>query len=404
VEYRTVTWRWLALVAAAGGAGWVAVAAQPVPRTGAGTADLPATAGQSRWDTGVARGAELWRVPGAGRGTPAVDADTVHVQSTLGEVIAVDRRTGVVRWRQRTSPPGVATAGSSVRRWDRLVIAGDEDLVALEASTGAPAWRFVPGTGYGPGHYLGEVAEGVVYAGSPSGHLYSVDAASGRERWRTEVAPGAVASVHEPEEEGGLVVAGYQTFGSPPAGGLVALDASDGRLRWRLALTALDGSPYAAGWGGGLLVGGGRVVATGRDGTLWLIGLGDGTVLWRLPAVESGCPAEPDRPDWRPLTGSGALVVSGSLSGCVASVDLDARRARWRFQDVRLGSTATRLASDDRLVYIPFLSGRILALDREAGVERWRLGETAREYLWAPALFGRFVYLSSASGFSAHAR
>ncbi|MCU0255835.1 MAG: PQQ-like beta-propeller repeat protein [Vicinamibacterales bacterium] len=340
----------------------------------------------------------------AGRGTPAVDAATVYAQSRQGEVLAIERRTGTVRWRQRSSPPGVATAGSSVRRWDRLVIAGDEHVVAFEAATGAPAWRFAPETGHGPGHYLGEVAEGVVYAGSPSGHLYAVDAASGRERWRTEVAPGTVASVHEPAVEGGLVVAGYLTFGPAPAGGLVALDASDGRPRWRLPLASHDGSPYTAGWGGGLLVGDGRIVATGRDGKLWVISVADGSVIWRLPAAESGCPAEPDRPDRRPLTGSGAFVVSGSLSGCVASVDLDARTARWRFHDVRLGSTATRLASDGSLVYVPFLSGRLLALDRETGGERWRLGGADREFVWAPALSGRFVYLSSTSGFSAHAR
>lgn len=392
-----MTCRWLpgALLGVAGA--WAAIAAQA--RGGS-----PPPAGGKAPDGEPPGIVELWRVEGAGRGTPAVDALTVFAQSRTGELLAIDRRTGDLRWRQRSSPAGVSTGGSSVRRWDRFVIAGDEDLVAFDAATGSPAWRFVPEVGYGPGHYLGAVADGLVFAGSPSGHVYAVEAVSGRERWRAAVTGGVPATAYEPVVSSGVVFAGYTVFSSPPVGGVMAWDAVDGRLRWRRPLEALDGSAHASGWGGGLGTAGGLAFATGRDGTLWALSVIDGSTVWHLPAEATGCRAEPGRPELRPLTVTGHLLVTGSSSGCVAAVDAEARRARWRFADVRLGSTASRLASDGRLVYIPFLSGRLVALDRESGVEWWRLGDRDREFIWAPALAGRRVYLTSSSGYSGYVR
>jgi glucose dehydrogenase len=218
------------------------------------------------------------------------------------------------------------------------------------------------------------------------------------------VADGLPAAAHEPVVSSGVVLAGYTVFSSPPVGGVMAWDAADGRLRWRRLLEALDGSSHTNGWGGGLGSAGGLAFATGRDGTLRALSVLDGSTVWQVPAEGTGCPAEPGRPELRPLTVTRHLLVAGSSSGCVAAVDAEARRARWRFADVRLGSTASRLASDGQLVYIPFLSGRLVALDRDRGVERWRLGDRDREFIWAPALAGRRVYLTSSSGYSGYVR
>lgn len=377
---------------------WAVLAAQarPGPSTPPGP-DRPPVA-----QTGAAT--ELWRAEGAGRGTPAADAASVYALSRTGELLAIDCDTGVVRWRQRTSPPGSTTAGSSVRRWGRLVIAGDEDVVAVEADTGTPAWRFTPPDGYGVGHYLGGVSEGVVFTGSASGRLYAIDAVSGQQRWSAAPASPDLTTVFEPVAQDGLVVAGYTTFTAPVTGGVVAYDAADGRQRWRRPLQARDGSAHTHGWGNGLVLAGDRVIATGRDGTLWALSAFDGSPMWLLEPPADACSAGTHRPDIRPLTRSGHLVVAGSSTGCVTSYDLHARTVGWRYTDPRLGSVASRLASDDTLAYVPFLSGRVVALDLRGGAERWRVGDGTHEFVWAPALAGRRLYLTSPSGYFAYSR
>ncbi len=79
-------------------------------------------------------------------------------------------------------------------------------------------------------------------------------------------------------------------------------------------------------------------------------------------------------------------------------------RSAWRFHDVRLGSTANRFAADGQAVYVPFLSGRLVGLDLGTGSERWRLGEDGREFIWAPALAGRELWLASRAGYAAFSK
>lgn len=341
---------------------------------------------------------EAWRADEASWGTPVADEDTVYLQSRGGELVAIDRVLGTSRWRRRTSPPGFATAGSAVRLWQGLVIAGDEALVAFEARTGAPAWRFTPEAGYGVGHYLGPVASGLVLAGSPSGKLFAVDAATGRERWSAAPqAPGPV-TVFEPAIAGGIAVAGYHAFTSPPAGGVFLVGLEDGRTRWSRPLRASDGSAFTAGWAGGLTVFGDVVVATARDGAVWALDVADGDVRWVVEAPEPPCGTGGDRPDLRPLVPVEGRVIAGSTTGCVTALDLATREVAWRFRDVRLGSTAVRIAADGRFAYVPFLSGRLVALDARTGEERWRLGDATRQFVWTPALAGRRLFLTSPAG------
>ena len=117
----------------------------------------------------------IWQVAGEGRGVPAVSRSNVYFLTKRHEVIAVDGTAGTVCWRRNTGEPGDETLGSSVIVSDDVVMAGDYAILAFDASTGMRRWRFDPTDGYGPGLYLGGAADGVAFAGSPSGRLYGVN-------------------------------------------------------------------------------------------------------------------------------------------------------------------------------------------------------------------------------------
>ncbi len=149
--------------------------------------------------TGVA-----WRFQTGGPilSSPAVTADTVYVGSQDKCLYAVERAAGRQRWRFETggavdSSPAVAGGLVFITSWDGRVY-------AVDAATGHERWRFETGGekrfgavglyGMGPqgvyveddfDYYLSSplVQAGVVYVGSGDGHVYALDAATGKQRW-----------------------------------------------------------------------------------------------------------------------------------------------------------------------------------------------------------------------------
>jgi outer membrane protein assembly factor BamB len=261
-----------------------------------------------------------------------------------------------------------------------VVVAGDYDLFAFDATDGTPRWRFHPHDGYGPGYYLGVVADDSVLAGSPSGILFSVDVQSGRHRWSTRVSDG-MATVFEPLVRGDVVYVGFTVFESPQRGGIAAFDRSSGREVWRASFS----SPGEA-FGGGLVAMSDALIATSSAGRVHFLNARDGATT---AVVE---PTQPDLHDYRPLVVSADTLVVGSLSGVVVAYDLQTRREKWRMAQHEHGSVALAMVADQRSVYVPFLDGRLVALDAQTGDTRWISNGPYGLLRWAPALSGDLVY------------
>jgi outer membrane protein assembly factor BamB len=105
--------------------------------------------------------------------------------------------------------------------------------------------------------------------------------------------------------------------------------------------------------------------------------------------------------DFRPVVVSGDTVVAGSLTGEVLAYDLGTRRERWRRSPVD-ASVAFGLAADDTLVYVPYLSGQIVALSIRDGTERWRTGGSDDGFIWTPLVYdARLFTAGSGAGFVA---
>ena len=354
--------------------------------------------------------APLWHTAAPGRGVPAARGDRVFALTSRHEVVALALDDGREIWRQSTHERGTFTEGTRVVVSGDTVIAADWDLYAYRADTGAPVWEFHPREGYGPGLFLGEVHEGRVFSGSPSGGLYAVDAATGRQLWRTVVEPIAgdvLASVFAPLTDGKLVVAGYTRFSAPDSGGLVAVDADTGRERWRFRFPSRDGDPRGSYWAGGLALTRDLALGAASDGTVWAVDLQTGAARWSIPPLEgpfSGIITRVPN-DLRGLAATDDRVIVGSLTGYLTAYDLATQREVWRVEKGWLGSLAwsTYTVADD-VVYVPWWSGFLLAIDVRSGSVLWETRDYERGFSAPPTVVDDRVIAVGTSGFWAFRR
>lgn len=349
----------------------------------------------------------LWHVEGHGWGRPAADASTVYFLTRDHEVEARDGLGGALRWRARTGESGPTTEGSTVVLAGDVAITGDYNVVAFDRRDGALRWRFTPTDGYAPGMYLGEAAGDLVFAGSPSGRLYAIDHRTGTARWSYLVEDDGKTTVYEPVSDGDAVVAGFTTFTAPNVGGVVLLDAASGRERWRTSFPRPADVSHDSGSAGGPVLLEDEVLAASAEGIVYAFDRRTGSVRWTLPrwSTAAPTPADPRERDFRPLARAGQRLLVGSLSGDVIAYDLRDRAERWRYTSARNGSIAFRMASDDRTVFVPYVDGCLVALDAEDGRERWRTSDAFTGFIWPPAIARDRVFAADAEGgFFAFAR
>jgi outer membrane protein assembly factor BamB len=346
--------------------------------------------------------AVLWHVAGEGRGTPAVDASSVYFLTKRHEVIAAERLTGRVRWRTNTGQTATATTatwGSLALVAGPVVAVGDYDVVAFDRETGQQRWRFVSEDGYAAGVYLGAADDSLIVSGSPSGRVYAIAPESGRARWSTPVATDGKTTVFQPVMDDSIVAAGFTDYVGPNAGGIALIARDSGRMRWKVSFPPPTDRTLASNWAGGPVLVDDLVIAASGDGNVYAFARENGAVKWMLPPVDLGqstVPIAVDR-DVRPLCVSGRTLVAGSLTGIVTAYDLDTRQTRWRFGERMWASVAFRLSGDRHAVYIPYYSGELIAVDMATGVERWRIGDWKRGFLW-PALVTAEALFAAASG------
>ena len=182
----------------------------------------------------AATGRERWRAQTGGRvrSSPAVDGSHVYVGAADGRVYAFDRATGAERWKFDTEGVKLNSgefgydrrtiqSSPSVSNGTVFVGARDGWIYAINASTGHERWRFdhkISWINTSPA-----VLDGVVYAGSSDGQfVQALDAASGKELWRTTTG----TTWSSPAVAGDVVYAG------DGQGRLHSLDRKTGKLLW----------------------------------------------------------------------------------------------------------------------------------------------------------------------------
>jgi outer membrane protein assembly factor BamB len=243
-------------------------------------------------------------------------------QSVTGTVVALDARSGKVRW-ART----IGASESSPAIVHGLVYVGDwrGKVYALDARTGHTWWEYQTD---------GEVKAGVavsgrrLYIGSYDGHLYALDALTGRLLWRSSAQ----------ERLGGLgafyatpAVAYGRVYVANTDGKVYSYGASSGRIRWSYSTGGYAYSSPAV-WRN-------RVYAGSHDKHLYCFDAATGRVLWRFLA-NGWIPGAPTLID--------GLVYFSTATGRTYALDARTGRLRWFWRDGQY----TPVASDGRRLYL----------------------------------------------------
>jgi outer membrane protein assembly factor BamB len=261
-------------------------------------------------------------------------------------VRAYDAHTGRLRWTYRTGPNAFVRAVGS--GW--VIVAPDfGPLMGLDLATGKQRWRFELASLQAAGY--GTIAGNTLFIGTSFTSegavdppvIYALDLATGRQRWRTVLDPGTDLQWAAPVVDGGqvLVADTLSHEGSAPTSHLHALDAGTGRVRWKADLH------------------------TGQQGFF----------------VE-------------PPVVAGGLVYVATASRRLLALDTDSGREVWR-----AGGSPVVAGVRDGLV-IAALDDRLAALDTASGVRRWEVPISGRGEHW-PLLEGDTVYEASADDVTA---
>lgn len=196
------------------------------------------------------------------------------------------------------------------------------------------------------------------------------------------------------------VVAGGVVFAMDAVAGLSAVSQSGGLL-WRADLTA----PFDRGGsqsGGGLAVGGGRVVASTGYGEVVALDAGSGAVLWRqrLGAPAAGAPML-----------AGGQIFTMSTDGTGWALDAASGRVDWTLAGAGQAlssqvSAAPSLAGGS--VIFPFGAGVMVSAEAGSGTMQWqaaitgnRLGRayaTSGDITGDPVVSGGTIYAGTEAG------
>jgi len=287
------------------------------------------------------------------------------------------------------------------------------------------------------------IANGVLYVGSLSGHLYAIDQQTGKEKWNFKSSMPVASSP--------AIVDGTVFFVSS-AGALVAIDAASGQPKWVFAneydrkfeARGLHGYPPAAqtipdAWDvftSSPAVVNGKVYYGSGDGNVYAVDTASGLLQWKFatgdvvhasPAVANGVlyigswdgnfyalDAETGQQKWLFAGGqdpaahnqvgfqSSAAVVDGTVFvGCrdahVYALDAASGRRKWDYPTSKSWVNGTP-AVHDGLVYVGTSdSSRFMALDARSG--RLRFNFDAKSYVFSSAaVAGGLVYFGSHNG------
>lgn len=241
--------------------------------------------------------------------------------------------------------------------------------------------------------------DGAVVFGSDDGHVYAVDAATGRQRWMQSTG-GPVSS--------SPAIAGGRVYAVSYDGRLYALDERTGEVLWKFA-TEGERRFEARGLHGmqpraqtfpdvfdvylsSPVVADGAVFFGSGDGHLYAVDAASGTLRWKFRTgdVVHASPAFAD-----------GVIYAGSWDGRLYAVDARSGQQRWMFQggvDALIHNQQGFQSSPavvDGVVYSGSRDAHVYALDAGTGQERWRVSTNASWVNSSPAVSEGRVYFGT---------
>jgi outer membrane protein assembly factor BamB len=311
-----------------------------------------------------------------------------------GNVYAVDAATGRQRWMTHTGGPVASTPALAGERV--FALSYDGRLYALDVHTGEVLWKFATEGerrfeakglhGMQPRSqtfadmydvYLSSplVVDGKVVFGSGDGHVYAVDAASGKLAWKFATGDVVHAS---PAYADGLVVVGSWD------GRLYALDARTGAQRWAFQAGVDLLIHNQQGFQSSAAIADGVVYVGCRDGHLYAVDLRTGAPKWNIDTEGSWVNSSP-------------AVAQGRVYFATSDT------ARYHVVDAATGRPVQAVGSTQAYVFgsptiagdtvlLGVLNGSLQARDRADGGLLWEFRTEAAKANrdWVLSADGRF--------------
>ena len=299
---------------------------------------------------------------------PVLASGRLYYQKNNGEIYAVTAQTGRVRWRRRIgglSASAPAAAGGKVyavvNKGGEGGIAGSGPgrVVAMDGRTGAIRWakELASASESSPLAHAGRI-----YVGSQDGTVYCLLAKSGRIVWRHRVSGAVKAGPAFSQDR--IFVAAY-------GGSIMALRASNGSVIWD-AGTSGRSFGRAGNFYGTPAVAFGRVYAGNTDGRVYSFAASSGKLAWShsTGSYVYAAPAVAQVPGMKPA------VFIGSYSGQFMALDARSGSVIWSKGGYGKISGAASVIGD--VVYFSSLSARrTWALGAIGGRTLWTLGRGA---------------------------
>lgn len=244
--------------------------------------------------------------------------------SELKQIDTANVKSLKVAWVYQMGGRGVIESVPLVNNGIMYVTEPPSTVVALDARTGKALWQYSPQLprdlvviGLFPTNRGVALLGNNVYLNTIDAHLVCLDAKTGREKWKVEVADNKMgfADTGAPLAIDGKIIVGVGGGEAGAHGFLSAFDANDGKLLWKLYTVPRSADePGADTWANGSWSNGG--------GTTWNTGSYDpqtNTIYWG-----TGNPA----PDWN---GKGRL--GDNLFTCsLLAINADTGKMKWYFQ------------------------------------------------------------------------
>ncbi|MDZ4293176.1 MAG: outer membrane protein assembly factor BamB [Hydrogenophaga sp.] len=262
---------------------------------------------------------------------------------------------------------------------------------------------------------------GRVFAAGSAGTVVALDASTGKDVWRLNLAQPIAAGVGSDGELAAVITQGNdlvtirdgqevwrvrlpaRSFTAPLVAGkrvfVLTADrtvrAFDGQTGARLWVQSRPAEPLVLSQSGALLAVGDTLVA-GLAGRLAGLNPLNGSIRWDVPVATSRGTNEVERlvDVVGPVSRVGNSVCARAYSAAVACVDAGRGTVAW----AQPAQGATGLHGDDRLVFGTESDGRVLAWQRTSGERGWEVDRLKHRGLTAPLAVGRVVAVGDSQG------
>lgn len=316
-----------------------------------------AEAPQPTWRVNL--GAPIWGglVHDAQRGA-------VYAATEAGAVAALSARTGAIEWR---SELGAGVRAAPALDGDRLYVASDAALVALDASTGRQLWSAAFGSERAPrlpisdshaqwDHYSSAAAVegGVAYVGARDGCVYAFRAQDGVQLWRT--CTENLITATPALDENALYIAGFD-------GAAYKLARDDGAILWRHE----TGAPIPR----DPLIAGENVLVGSRNYDLIALNRETGSPVWTRHFWLSWVDSTPVLADGVVYIGSSDALAVQAFAAADGARLWSAHVPGWSWGAPAVGAQAIYAGAAGGPAYSSPREGGLAAIERQSGALRW---------------------------------